>query len=77
VDGRGVLLYHHVVTLGTRETQFGNGGRAIGQEALSVGVVDPGAGDDLRTIHGAHAVLVVLHHGVDRSGIYDPLVDQQ
>jgi hypothetical protein len=71
VHGGRVLHHHHVVALRATEAEFGDRGRAVGQQALPVLRVGPGPGHHPGPVHRADLGFVAVDGLVD-----EPLGDQ-
>jgi hypothetical protein len=77
VHGRRVLDDHHRVPFEPAVAELGDRSRSVGAESLAVGLVDPGARDDPRSILWPDVILVEVDDCVDRIGRDEPLLDQE
>src|SRR6185437_3201769 len=77
VHRRGILHRDHVLALETAEAQLRDRGGGVGQQALPIGSIRPGAGDDSRAVVRPDAVLVGLDQGVEGCGVDQAFLDQE
>ncbi len=73
---RRVLDDHHFLALQTAEGKLGDCSRAVGEETLFVGRIDPGTGHDLGAVARANAVLVIIRKSSDHVRVDNCLFDQ-
>jgi hypothetical protein len=74
----GSIFYrNHVLALHPAESQLRYRSRRVGQEALFVRGVHPGASNDLRAIARSDLVLVGLDEHVQRCRVNQSLLDEQ
>jgi hypothetical protein len=66
VHARPVLDDHDVLAFGTAEAKLGDGGSALGEQALLVLGVRPGTGDHARAVPRPDVILVGAHDRIEK-----------
>ena len=66
-----------VLALSAAIAEFGERSTAVGQQALLVGRIDPGACNHPRAVVRAYFVLVGVDQSIDSRPVHQPLFDEQ